>query len=81
MRLRGTVLVFAAALVVTGCGTNRADRIASGAGVGAASGAVIGALVGGISVVPGALIGAGVGAAGGGLTDERDFNLGRPVWR
>lgn len=76
-----TILAFAAALTLAACGSNREDRIASGAGVGAASGAAVGAIFGGLGAIPGALIGAGIGGVTGGVTDQKDVDLGKPVWR
>jgi len=66
-------LAVAAVLVVSGCGTQMTDRVASGAAIGAGAGL----LAGGVGVIPGALVGAGVGA----FTDPDDVNLGKPMWR
>jgi len=63
-----------------GCGTTVEDRGLSGAGLGAITGTVIGAVTG-LGVWQGALVGAGVGAAAGALTDARDLDLGKPIWR
>jgi osmotically inducible lipoprotein OsmB len=68
------------AVLVTACGNNRTDRALSGAGIGAGAGAIAGAITGG-SATTGALIGAGLGAAGGGLTDQKDVDLGKPIWK
>jgi osmotically inducible lipoprotein OsmB len=68
------------ALGLSGCGTSTGDRGLSGAGIGAATGAVIGAVTG-LGPWQGAVIGGGVGAAAGALTDSRDFDLGKPIWR
>lgn len=65
-------LAAAAALLVSACGTQMTDRMASGAAIGGGAGLV----AGGIGALPGALIGAGVGA----FTDPEDVNLGEPVW-
>lgn len=74
-------LTAAAALaVLAACGTQKGDRIATGAGTGAATGAVIGAAAGPIGAGAGAAIGAGVGAATGGVTSPRVVNLGTPIW-
>lgn len=62
------------------CGQSRLDRGLSGAGIGAATGAVGSAVTGG-SAAEGAIIGGVAGGAIGALTDDRDFDLGRPVWR
>jgi len=63
----------AAALLVSACGTQMVDRMASGAAIGAGAGL----LAGGVGAIPGALVGAGVGA----FTDPEDVNLGDPVWK
>jgi hypothetical protein len=68
----------AAALVLSGCGTNPGDRAVSGALLGAAGGAIIGGAAGNAGA--GAAIGAGVGAVAGVATDPCDVNLGDPVW-
>ncbi|AGH98468.1 hypothetical protein A11S_1665 [Micavibrio aeruginosavorus EPB] len=52
----------------------------SGGAIGAGVGAVGSSLTGG-SPYTGAIIGGAVGAAAGGLTDEDDVNLGKPIWR
>lgn len=61
-----------AALLVSACGTQMGDRMASGAAIGGGAGLI----AGGIGAIPGAVIGAGVGA----LTNPDDVNLGEPVW-
>lgn len=66
--------------LLAACGTTPTDRAISGAGIGAASGAASSALVGG-DPATGALIGGAVGGATGALTDSRDIDLGRPIWR
>jgi hypothetical protein len=78
--LAGIALAAGLALALSACGTNTTDRALSGAGIGAGAGAATGAITGG-SVVGGALLGGAAGAAVGGLTDEDDINLGRPLWR
>lgn len=65
---------------VVGCGTTSGDRMASGAGIGAGAGAVLGAVTG-MGPGTGAAIGAAAGAATGGLTNKKQVNLGKPVWR
>ena len=65
---------------ISACGHSTGDRALSGAGIGAGAGAVGGALIGG-NPVTGALIGGAVGAAAGGLTEEKDVNLGKPWWK
>ena len=72
--------VLTAVALLSACGNNSSDRAISGAGLGAAAGAVGGAVVGG-SVAGGALVGGLVGAAAGGLTNEHNLNLGRPIWK
>lgn len=71
----GTLMVSLAA-----CGQTKGERALSGGGIGAGVGAVGGALVGG-DPVTGAVVGGAVGAAAGALTDDRDVNLGKPIWR
>jgi branched-subunit amino acid ABC-type transport system permease component len=65
-------LAAAAALLVSACGTQMGDRMASGAAIGAGAGL----LVGGIGALPGAA----VGAAAGAFMDPDEVNLGEPVW-
>ncbi len=67
-------------LLLTACGETQSDRALSGAGIGAATGAVGGSIVGG-NPVGGALIGGAVGAAAGGLTSDKNVDLGKPLWR
>lgn len=71
------------AVALAGCGSakQQGDRAAGGAGVGAAGGAAVGALFGGVGAIPGALIGAAAGGATGVVTDEKQVDLGQPVWR
>lgn len=64
--------ITAMALLVSACGTQLGDRIASGAAIGGGAGLV----AGGIGAIPGAVIGAGVGA----LTSPDQVNLGEPAW-
>jgi osmotically inducible lipoprotein OsmB len=66
-------------LALGACGNTTGDRALSGAGIGAGVGLVGGALVG--APVEGALIGGAVGAGAGALTDPRQVNLGKPIWR
>ena len=72
-------ILAATALALSACGSTGGERATTGAGLGAAGGAIIGAVTG-LTVVQGALIGAGLGGVTGALTDEQDFNLGRPIW-
>jgi uncharacterized membrane protein len=79
-KTKNIAVIIAALVMLTACGQSKGDRALSGAGIGAGAGAVGGALMGG-SPVTGAVIGGAVGAAAGGLTDEDDINLGKPVWK
>ncbi len=77
----GRVIVYTAVLILlSGCGTSTTDRALSGAGIGAGVGALGSAVTGG-NAVTGAVVGGAVGAAAGGLTKEKDVNLGKPVWK
>lgn len=62
-----------------GCGNTTGDRAISGGGIGAGVGALGGLMVG--APLEGALIGGAVGAGTGALTDEKQINLGRPIWK
>ena len=66
------ILTAAAALMLSACGTQMGDRLASGAAIGAGAGVV----AGGVGALPGAIIGAAVG----GLTKPSQVNLGKPIW-
>jgi len=83
--MRKTTYKLGIALILCGalsaCGTDRGDRVGSGAAIGAGGGAAIGAIFGGVGALPGALIGAGVGAGTGYITNSDQFDLGTPVWR
>lgn len=79
MRTQMMIVGFAAALVLSGCGTNPGDRAVSGAMIGAAGGAVIGAAAGNPAL--GAAAGAVAGGVVGAATDPCDLNLGDPAWR
>lgn len=70
---------FLLAATLTGCGNTTQDRALSGAGIGAGVGA-LGSYITGGSATTGAVVGGAVGAATGGLTKEKDINLGKPVW-
>ena len=75
--------IFAVLILVStlaACGETRGDRALSGAGLGAGVGAAAGALTGG-SAVTGAAIGAAAGGIGGAVTDSKDVNMGKPIWR
>lgn len=69
----------ASMLGLAACGTSTTDRAASGALIGAGTGAAIGSMSG--NTGKGAIIGGAVGAGAGAATNERDVNLGKPVWR
>jgi osmotically inducible lipoprotein OsmB len=75
-----TTAAIVALTLLAGCGQSTADRAMSGGAIGAGVGAVGGAMMGG-NPVAGAAVGGAVGAAAGGLTKEKDVNLGKPVWR
>lgn len=79
-RFTSLLLATVAALAISACGQSQTDRALSGGGIGAGTGAVGSAVLGG-DPVTGAVIGGAVGAAAGGLTDQDDLDLGRPVWR
>jgi len=68
------------ALSLAGCGENRGDRAVSGGLIGAGGGAAIAAMTGGAPLA-GAAIGGAAGALTGAVTNGRDLDLGRPVWR
>lgn len=78
--LKTTTALVATFALLTACGESTGDRALSGGAIGAGVGAVTGAVVGG-SAGTGALIGGAVGAAAGGLTKEKNIDLGKPVWR
>ncbi len=66
------VLAASAALLLSACGTQLGDRMASGAAIGGG----VGLAAGGVGAIPGAIIGAGVGA----FAPPDKVNLGEPVW-
>lgn len=74
--IAGALLV---GLALSGCGNSKGDRALTGGAIGAAGGAVVGAMVG--APLAGAAIGGAAGAATGALTDPRDVNLGRPIYK
>jgi osmotically inducible lipoprotein OsmB len=78
--IQNTALIVAAVALLTACGDRPGERALSGGAIGAGAGAVGGALLGG-SPVTGAVVGGAVGAAAGGLTKEKDINLGKPIWK
>lgn len=75
----GMALALAVMLGLTACGNTTGDRMLSGAAIGGGTGLVGGLIFG--APLTGAAIGAGVGAAAGGLSDERQVDLGRPLWQ
>ncbi|WP_420349898.1 YMGG-like glycine zipper-containing protein [Pelagibius sp.] len=77
--IRLPILMTAAALALSACGSSTGDRGLSGAGIGAGAGAVVGAVTG-LTIVEGALIGAAAGGLTGALTDEDTIDLGKPFW-
>jgi osmotically inducible lipoprotein OsmB len=79
MASRYIALALATGLLAA-CGTTTTDRALSGGAIGAGAGALGGAALGG-SPLTGALLGGAVGAGTGALTDSRDVDLGRPIWR
>ena len=79
-KFQNTMVAIVSLMLLAACGNSTGDRALSGAGIGAGVGAVGGALIGG-DPVTGAVVGGAVGAAAGGLTDKKDINLGKPIWR
>ena len=77
---RNMIALAAAGLVLAACGSTTEDRAVSGAGIGAAAGAAVGAVTG-LSVVQGVVLGAVAGGATGALTDDKQIDLGTPLWR
>ncbi len=75
-----TLAAITLTMLVAGCGQTKSDRAISGGAIGAGAGAAGTAILGG-NPLAGAVIGGAVGAATGGLTKEKDVNLGKPVWR
>jgi hypothetical protein len=73
----------AAALVLVallaGCGTTPAERVSTGAMIGAAGGALAGAAIG--MPLTGAALGAAAGTTVGALTVPSQVDLGKPVWK
>jgi hypothetical protein len=70
---------FAAAALLSACGTTTSDRAISGGLLGAGAGAAVGSLSGNAGT--GAVIGGVAGAAAGALTTPSQVDLGDPVWR
>lgn len=80
LRKYSVLLLTLFSLSLTACGYSQSDRALSGGAIGAGIGAAGSAVTGGHPVA-GAIIGGTVGAVTGAATDERDVNLGRPLWR
>ena len=68
--------VSALMLSMTACGHDPGERALSGAGIGAGVG-VVGTVLTGGCITCGAVVGGAVGAAAGGLTSDKQINLGR----
>lgn len=66
------VLAASAALLLSACGTQLGDRVASGAAIGGG----VGLVAGGVGAIPGAIVGGAVGA----FTPPENVNLGEPAW-
>ena len=75
-----TTLAIATLTFLAACGDRPGERALSGGAIGAGAGALGGAILGG-DPVTGAVIGGAVGAAAGGLTEEKDIDLGKPIWK
>jgi osmotically inducible lipoprotein OsmB len=76
------ILVVAAGLLLSACGSDPLDRAASGTLIGAGTGAAIGAIAAGpAGAAFGAWVGAASGGVGGAVTSPSMVNLGQPVWR
>ncbi len=78
--IQNTAITLLTLTLLTACGDRPGERALSGGALGAGAGAVGGAVLGG-SPVTGAIVGGAVGAAAGGLTKEKDINLGKPIWK
>jgi len=74
------IILALAALTLAACGNTTGDRALSGAAIGAGAGLAVGAVTG-ATLLEGAVVGGALGAAAGALTDNRQINLGRPLWR
>ena len=79
-KLQNTAVIIAGFILLAACGDRPGERALSGGGIGAGIGAVGGALIGG-DPVTGAVVGGAVGAAAGGLTKNKDIDLGKPIWK
>lgn len=74
---RHYILLAAATLLLSACGTTRTDRAASGAAIGAATGVVLGAFA--AAPVTGGAIGAVAGGVLGAATPD-SMSWGRAWW-
>lgn len=72
--MKKVIAVLALTTLLAACGESKTDRALSGGAIGAGAGALVGGTTG-------ALVGGAAGAAAGGLTNSKDINLGKPVWR
>jgi osmotically inducible lipoprotein OsmB len=66
-------------LVLAACGSSTSDRALSGGAIGAGVGGAAGAVAG--HPFAGAALGGAAGAATGALTNEKDIDLGKPIWK
>ena len=79
MKLKNTIVAFIILSLLMACGSTKGDRAVSGGAIGAGAGLLGGAVVGAPGT--GAVVGGAIGAATGGLTDKKDINLGKPIWK
>lgn len=79
-KLQTTAAALMVLTLLAACGESTSDRALSGAGIGAGVGAVGSAVMGG-DPMTGAVVDGAVGAATGGLTKQKDVDLGKPIWR
>lgn len=80
MKLVKAISLSALVMTLAACGQSQGDRALSGGGIGAGVGAIGSAVTGG-NPVTGAVLGGAVGAAAGGLTKQKDIDLGKPAWK
>ena len=79
-KLQNTIIMITALGLLSACGDQPGERALSGGAIGAGTGAVGSAILGG-NPATGAIVGGAVGAAAGGLTKQKDINLGKPIWK
>jgi osmotically inducible lipoprotein OsmB len=72
-------LAAATLLMLAACGSSTSDRALSGGGIGAGVGGAAGLLTG--HPVAGAALGGAAGAATGALTNQKQIDLGKPIWK